>query len=375
MDFSENEDRKLFRETLQRWFAANYPIERRHKASEAGFDREAWAALADLGAVGAMFSENLGGFGGDGFDIATLFTEIGRGGSVEPFLATLMAGRILGAGTEAQRGLLDGVIAGETLVALAHGEPRSRHDLSDVQATATKAGGGWALSGQKAVALHADHADHIVVSARTSGARWDEAGISLFLVPKGSAGLTVQGYPTIDGLHAAEVVLDDCTVGADALIGKEGAAFPLIEETHAIACVALAAEALGLMEVCRDATLEYLRTRTQFGRPIGTFQALQHRMATVLLEIEQARSAVINGAARFGLDRRAREMAAGEAKVLAGNVGRLVAEEAIQMHGGIGMTWEYPMTHFAKRLVMIDSQLGDVDHHTARFAALSRQVA
>ncbi|RMD90254.1 MAG: pimeloyl-CoA dehydrogenase small subunit [Alphaproteobacteria bacterium] len=377
MDFTEPQDRAMFRDTLRRWFADNYPITRRQAAAEApgGLDAAAWEELAGLGAVGVMFDEAAGGFSGDPFDIAVLFEELGRGGSVEPFLATLVAGRLVAdAGHGGGLAQLGAAIEGRAVLSPALFEPAGRYDAADVQTTASREGGGWRLEGTKAVVPHGGAAGAFVVSARSAGGRWDEDGLSLFLVPADAPGVAVHGHPGIDGHAAAQVVLTGVSLGEEALIGPEGAAWPLIEAACAAACLALSAEALGLMEVCRDATVEYLRTRHQFGRPIGSFQALQHRMATLAVEIEQARSAVINAAGRLGAARRAREMAAAEAKALAGRIGRLVAEEAIQMHGGIGMTWEYPMTHFAKRLVMIDHWFGDVDHHTARFAELSRQA-
>ena len=211
------------------------------------------------------------------------------------------------------------------------------------------------------------------MSARTSGDEDDEAGISLFLVSAGTPGLTVRGYGLIDGGRAAEVTLTDVKLGPDALLGEAGAGYPLLERATGRGILALCAEAVGAMDCARDATLEYLRTRRQFGTPIGSFQALQHRMADVLLEIEQARSAVINAAAALdNPDRVTRERALSAAKFTIGRIGTLVAEESIQLHGGIGMTWELPLAHYAKRLVMIDHQLGDEDHHLRRYIALAQ---
>ncbi|WP_421856796.1 acyl-CoA dehydrogenase family protein [Oricola sp.] len=374
MDFTLSEERRMLKETLARFLAENYPIEARHEhaASPIGYAPETWAQLAELGVIGALFDETDGGFGGTGFDVITVFEELGRGLVNEPFLATMLAGTLVAKlGKDEQKALLQAVIAGETRLALAHGEPESRYDPSHVTATATRTAGGWRLDGVKSVALNADSADVLIVSARVRGATWDEDGISLFVVPATSQGVSILGYPTADGLHAAEVTLSGVSVGDNALLGPDGEAFPEIEAVLARGAVALSAEAVGLMEVCRDATIEYLQTRRQFGVPIGKFQALQHRMATVILEIEQARSSVINAAGQLDAPRAPRERAAAAAKAMAGRIGRLVAEEAIQMHGGIAMTWEYAVGHYAKRLVMIDHQLGDVDHHTARFAALA----
>jgi alkylation response protein AidB-like acyl-CoA dehydrogenase len=379
MDFNHTEDRAMLKDMVARFVADNYPLEARNKSAESsdGFSREMWAQFAELGLIGALFSEADGGFGGAGFDIIVLFEELGRGLVVEPFLASaVLAGTVLTElGNDDQKALVGDVVAGGTLLALAHGEPDSFYELSHVETTAVQDGDQWVLNGRKAVVLNGDSADRLIVTARSSGDSWDEDGISAFLLPAGTDGLEIRGYPTIDGQHAAEIVLSDVRVDAGACLGVSGQTYPAIELAVARANVALVSEAVGLMEVCRDMTLEYLRTRKQFGVPIGKFQALQHRMATVLTEIEQARSAAINAAGRLDLPRAEREKAVSTAKALAGRIGRLVAEESIQMHGGIAMTWEYGLGHFAKRLVMIDHQFGDVDFHTARFVEFSRQAA
>ncbi len=242
-----------------------------------------------------------------------------------------------------------------------------------MRARAERSGDGWTLNGAKAVVTGGEHADLFLVSARTSGAEDDAAGISLFLVSAGTPGVTVRGYDLIDGGRAAELGFENVALGADSLLGEAGAGHALLEHATGRGILALCAEAVGAMDCARDATLEYLRTRRQFGVPIGSFQALQHRMADVLLEIEQARSAVINAAAALDHpDRATRERALSAAKYTIGRIGTLVAEESIQLHGGIGMTWELPLAHYAKRLVMIDHQLGDEDHHLRRYIALGR---
>jgi alkylation response protein AidB-like acyl-CoA dehydrogenase len=235
-------------------------------------------------------------------------------------------------------------------------------------------GSDWVLNGAKAVVQHGESADLFVVSARNGGAVEDEAGICLFLVPADAKGVAVRGYPTIDGGRAAELTLQDVKLTADALLGAPGAGFATLENAVGAGIVALCAEALGAMDEAKKATLEYLQTRKQFGMFIGSFQALQHRMANMLLEIEQARSAVINAAAALSAERIVRERALSAAKYSIGRIGTLVAEESIQMHGGIGMTWELPLAHYAKRLIMIDHQLGDEDHHLARYIELGRSV-
>jgi len=371
MDFNHSDDRQMLADTLGRYLADRYDFEtyKRIAASDAGFSRETWGALAELGIVGALFGEEAGGFGGTGFDISVVFEALGRALVVEPFLGTLMAGRLIADRTD----LVEAVIAGTSILAFAHYEPQGRYDLTELTTTAVRAGDGWVLDGAKAVVPQLEAADHILVSACTDGGLGKSAGLSLFLVPADAAGVAVRGYPMIDGGRGGELLLKGVHLGADALVGTESGAFEAIEATIAAGIVALCAEAVAVMEVLRDATLDYLRTRTQFGIPIGKFQALQHRMATVALEIEQARSAVINAAAALDGDRLAREKAVSAAKFTIGRVGTLAAEEAIQLHGGIGMTWELPLSHYAKRLTMIGHQLGDEDHHLERYVLLGQE--
>ena len=379
MDFDLTDDRRMLADTLRRYIAEQYAFAARDRIAKSprGYSPDHWQQFADLGVIGALFREADGGYGGAGFDIAVVFEALGRGLVVEPFLGcAVLAGRAIAeAGDAAQKALVADIIGGTLLVAFAHGEPHARYALSHVQTTARRDGDGWVIDGGKAVVSNGEHADRFVVSARTSGDVADEAGISLYVVPAEAAGIARRGYPTVDGGRAAEVTFDGVRVGSDALLGHEGAGYATLETAVAAGIVALCAEALGAMDVAKEATLEYLRTRRQFGVPIGSFQALQHRMADMLLEIEQARSAVINAAAALDADRVTRERAVSAAKVTIGRTGTLVAEESIQMHGGIGMTWELPLAHYAKRLVMIDHQLGDGDHHLARYAGLGRAAA
>jgi len=376
MNFEHTDDRRMLADTLNRYVAEQYSFETRDRIAKSprGYSPEQWQQFAELGMIGALFAEADGGYGGAGFDIAVVFEALGRGLVAEPFLgcAVLAGSAIADAGTEAQKALLAAIIGGAKLAAFAHGEPEARYELARVQTRARPSGNAWVLDGVKAVVQHGEHADVFVVSARTSGAVDDETGISLFLVPAHATGISRRGYPNVDGGRAAELSLKGVTVGADALLGEEGAGYAALEKAVGRGILALCAEALGAMDVAKEATLEYLRTRQQFGVPIGSFQALQHRMADMLLEIEQARSAVINAAAALDADRVTRERALSAAKVTIGRIGTLVAEESIQMHGGIGMTWELPLAHYAKRLVMIDHQLGDEDHHLARYIALGQ---
>ena len=378
MNFQHTEDRRMLADTLNRFISEQYGFDTRDTIARSteGFSADMWRRFAELGVIGALFDEADGGFGGAGFDVAVVFEALGRGLVVEPFLDTLIVGRALAhAGSAAQRARIAPLIDGSQIAALAHDEPGSHYEEARVTTRAEKHGEGWLLHGAKGVVQHAEHADVLLVSARTSGSEFDEAGISLFLVPRDAAGVSMRGYRKIDGGRAAEVTLVNVKLDADALVGEQGSGFATLEHARGYGIVALAAQAVGAMDVARDFTLEYLRTRKQFGTPIGSFQALQHRMADVLLEIEQARSAVINAAAAIAAPRAQRERALSAAKYTIGHIGARVAEEAIQLHGGIGMTWELPLAHYAKRLVMIDHQLGDEDHHLARFIALGQEAA
>lgn len=377
MNFNQSDDRRMLADSLDRYLAEQYSIETRHAISKsaAGYSAEQWAQFAELGLIGALFTEEQGGFGGTGFDIATVFESLGRGLVVEPVLATavLAGSAIAHAGNDAQKALIEEIIGGGLIATLAHEEADAHYALNRVSTGATRDGDHYVIDGAKAVVPFADQAQQIVVSARTSGNVDDEAGISLFVVPAGTAGLSVRAYGNVDGTRAGEVTFSQVRVPASALLGAEGQGHATLEHAVGRGLLALAAESLGAMEVCKKATIEYLQTRKQFGKAIGSFQALQHRMATVLLEIEQARSAVINAASALdGDDRIARERALSAAKYSVGKIGTLVAEESIQLHGGIGVTWELPMPHYAKRLVMIDHVLGDEDHHLQRFIALGQ---
>lgn len=372
MDFSLTDDRRMLADMAARFVREKYDIESRHKfaASDEGFSREIWGEFAELGLIGALFGEDVGGFGGTGFDIAVVFEELGKGLVVEPMLANLVAGRLIElAGSPEQKMLLEKVIGGEALLAFAHSEPESHYDLAHVATTAEKTENGWRLTGHKSAVLNGDSADLLVVSARVSGDVADKDGIALFLVNTRANGVAIRGCPTIDGGRVGDLALNGVEVSDYVRLGDEG--FAAIEQAVAAGIVAVSAEALGAMQVATEMTLEYLKTRKQFGVIIGRFQVLQHRYAEMLIEIEQVRSSLINAAGHLGSGRELREWNVSALKNLVGRVGHLVAEETIQMHGGIGMTWEYALPHFAKRLTMIDHQFGDEDYHIERVIALS----
>lgn len=362
MDFELSEERQMLRDTAERFIREQYPIEKRHAAtaSEDGFDHAIWAEFCDLGLVGALIPAEAGGYGGTGEDIALVFEALGRGGVVEPFLPTMLAAHALAAAGRLD--LVEQAMEGKALLAFAHAEPGGYYTASHVETRAD----GAVLSGRKAVVVNGGSAGHVVVSARTSGDAADESGLGLYLVDAAAAGVTIASHASIDGPHVAEITLD----GVAGVPLVDGDAWPLIERLLATGALAVSAEAVGAMETAKDMTLAYLKERKQFGKPIGANQVLQHRMVDMLLELEQARSAVMLAANTLESDRLTRERNVSAAKNLVGRAGRLVAEEAIQMHGGVAMTWEWPLPHFAKRIVMIDHLFGDTDHHLQRFIAL-----
>lgn len=373
MDFNLTEERAMLRDTLRRFLADKYSHENRRAliASSEPYDAEIYAGLAELGVLGAMFREDQGGFGGEGFDLMVVFEEVGRAGVIEPVLPTVLAGGLIAAlGNDRQRELVDEIIAGTHVAALAQGEAGARYDLNHVETTADADGDAIVLNGIKTHVMYGAGAQTLVVSARETGDAADMAGISLFLVPVNTPGVTVNGHRNMDGIPSATVTLDGVRLTDAARLGAAGEGLDALDAAVDSGLTAICAEALGAMEAAKDLTISYLKERKQFGVPIGKFQALQHRMADMLIEVEQARSAVINLAGNLNQPRDVRKFHASAAKNLIGRAGALVAEECIQMHGGIGMTDEYALSHFARRLTMIDHLFGDSDYHLERFIAL-----
>lgn len=373
MQLAYSEDHRMLSETLERFVTNEYAFETRDAAanSASGYSPELWSQFAELGIIGALFDEAAGGFGGRGTDIALVFEGIGRGIVAEPFHAVLRGGSCLAAGNDAQRELLETVIAGESLVTLAYCEPGSDYAADAVGTTATRDGDGWVIDGSKIAVPFGATADWVVVAARTAGDTGETHGVSLFVVPRTAAGLSSHGFTNVDGGASADLVFDKVRVGADALLGSENEGFPILASALDRGVLALSAEALGVMSVTSLLTLDYLRDRRQFGVHIGSFQALQHRIVEVVIGIEQARSAVANAASALDdEDERTAARMLSAAKYTVGRTGRRVSEEAIQMHGGNGMIWEVPVAHYAKRLVMIDHELGDEDFHLQRYIAL-----
>lgn len=374
MNFDLNDEQQMLQDTLRRFLREAVGPEMAATATEdaKGHSTELWDGLIELGVPGALFSEKSGGFGGSGFDLLVVFEEFGRAGIFEPLMESgVLAGGLFELlGTPEQQDLLSEIMAGR-IVAMAHTERDGRYNLAHVGTQAIHENGRWTLRGSKSVVVAAPAAELALVSARTAGHLADETGISLFLVPLDADGVELRSYQLNGGGTAAELVFNDVVLADHQIVGTIGAAFESLEAVHARAIAAQCAEALGLMESIKDLTVEYLRTRKQFGRPIGSFQALQHRMADVLIEIEQARSATINLCGHLEDNRDQRERYVSAAKNLVGRVSRLVVEESIQMHGGIGMTMEYALGHLAKRLTMFDHRFGDADWHLERFIRLS----
>lgn len=374
MDFRLSDEQKLLQESVGRFIAGEYTLEKRRtfmKQAE-GFSRDNWRTLAELGLLGLPVPEDAGGSGGSGADVMVVMEQFGRGLVVEPYLASIIlcGGLLNHAGGD--RNLLSRLSAGELLMAFAHGERQARYTLHDVETTARRADDGFVLNGHKSVVLHGDSADKLIVSARTSGASRDRNGISLFIVGRNAQGLTVRGSPTIDGLRSAEIKLADVHIPAGALLGPADQAFPVIERAVDGAIAAVCAEAVGAMAVLVETTLDYLKTRQQFGAPIGRNQALQHRMVDVQIAYEQAKSmACLAAMMADSGDDTARRRAISAAKVQIGRSAKFIGQQAVQLHGGIAMTDEYKAGHYFKRLTMIASQFGDADHHLGLFAALS----
>jgi len=372
MDFSLAEERRLLQDTIKRYLGREYAFEQRRKrlAANAGISRETWKQLAELGVLGIGIREDDGGMGGDAFDTMIVMEAMGRALVVEPYLSTvvLAAGLISDAGSDAQRAAwLPAIAAGEKLLAFAHGEAAARYAASYVETRAVRSGKGWKLDGAKAVVLNGDSADALIVSARTGGNVSGREGISLFIVDPKSRGVSLRVYPTQDAGRAADVRLNGVEVGDDMRIGAEGQALAFIERSLDRANAALCAEAIGIIEAMNEATLEYLKTRKQFGQPIGRFQALQHRMADMTIKAVEARSMAILAASAMSSadpDERARRVAS--AKAFVSQAGRFVGQQAIQLHGAIGMTDELVVSHWFKRLAMIDVTFGDAEHHLGR---------
>lgn len=368
MDFDLTDEQRLLAESVSRFVADRYgdfEARQAHRRGARGYSEANWATMAEMGLLALALPEDQGGFGGGPVETMLVMEAFGRGLVVEPYLASVILGLGLLRRLPGQGALCAEVAAGAATLAFAHQERQARHDLHDIATVAQAAGGGWLLRGAKGVVLHGDTADRLLVSARIAGGRRDRGGIGLFLLDPAAAGVTRRGYATQDGLRGAEVVLESAP--ATLLLHD---ALPLIELVVDEAIAALCAEALGAMEALRDLTVDYLKTRRQFGRAIGEFQALQHRAADMLVATEQARSMTMYAAMMLQHpDAAARRTALAAAKALVGRLADGLGKDAIQLHGGIAMTEEYKAGHYFKRLAMIGVLFGDVDHHLRQVVA------
>ncbi len=373
MDFDLNDDQRLLKDSVDRLIADKYGFDQRRgfMAEPGGWSRAMWAQFAELGLLGLPFSEELGGFGGGPVESMIVAEAFGRALVVEPYLATVVLGGGLirrAADPAMQAELLGQVAAGELLLAFAHVERQSRYELHNVSTIARQEGARWRLEGEKGVVLHGDTANKLLVTARTAGSTRDRAGIGLFLVDVPSEGVSVRGYPTQDGLHAAEVSLAGAT---GVPLGDPAGALPVVERVVDEALAFLAAEAVGIMESMHASTIDYMKQRKQFGRAIGDFQALQHRAVDMYVLLEQARSMALLATMMADEDDAVeRHKAAAAAKVQIGRSGRKLGQEAIQLHGGIGVTMEYMVGHHFKRMSMIELMFGDADSHLEKLAEM-----
>ncbi|MBV8888636.1 MAG: acyl-CoA dehydrogenase family protein [Alphaproteobacteria bacterium] len=375
MDFDLTDEQRLLKESVERLLADHYGFDkRRGYLADPAASAALWARYAGLGLLGLPFAEEHGGIGGGGIEIMLVMEAFGRVLALEPFLATIVLGgaALRLAGNAAQlAALLPRIAAGELTLAFAHGERQARYDLSDVITTARRnGGGGWVLDGAKSVVLHGDGADRLVISARISGERDEPDGIGLFLVDAKATGVARRAYTMRDGMRAADIALSGVEVGDADALGEPGAAYPIVERIVQAGIAAVAAEAVGAMEALQALTLEYLKTRVQFGRPIGDNQALQHRAAEMMMALEQGRSMAMLAAIMVD-EPNARERAhnISMAKVGVGQSARFVSQNAVQLHGGIGMTEEYAVGHYFRRCMVIEHSFGDTAHHLGLLAA------
>jgi pimeloyl-CoA dehydrogenase small subunit len=353
--------------------AYDFDSRKKYMKEQGGWSRSIWNRFAEQGLLGLPFAEDDGGFGAGAVETMIVMEALGRALVIEPYLATVViaGGLLRHGGSAAQKAAhIPSIIDGSKTFAFAQLEKNSRYDLADVAASAKKKGNAYVIDGEKFVVLNGEAADTFVVTARTKGGQRDTGGIGVFLVPAGAKGIAKKGYPTQDGLHAADVTFTGVEVGADAAIGDPENALPLIERVVDEARTALCAEAVGLMDESLKATVEYLKTRKQFGVAIGSFQTLQHRAADMFVAVEQARSmSMFATMATDYEDAKERATAVAAAKVQIGKSAKFVGQQSIQLHGGIGMTMEASIGHYFKRLTMIENTFGDTEYHLRRVTA------
>ena len=372
MDFDLSEEQRLLKESVDGLLNNSYDFDARKKymAQKGGWSKAVWGKFAEQGLLGLPFSEDDGGFGAGAVETMIVMEALGKALVLEPYLATVViaGGFLRRGGSPAQKAAhIPAIIDGSKTFAFAQLEKNSRYDLGDVATSAKKKGDGWVIDGEKFVVLNGETADMLIVTARTRGGQRDANGVGVFLVPGNAKGIAKKGYPTQDGLHAADISFTGVEVGADAVIGDPENGLALIERVVDDARIALCAEAVGVMDESLKSTVEYLKTRTQFGVPIGSFQVLQHRAADMFVALEQARSmAMFATMAGDFDDAKERATAVAAAKVQIGKSLKFVGQQAVQLHGGIGMTMEARIGHYFKRLTMIENTFGDTDYHLRR---------
>jgi alkylation response protein AidB-like acyl-CoA dehydrogenase len=376
MDFNFTEEQSMLRDTVASFLQDKYDFETRRKliGSESGWSADYWSAFAnELGILGAPFSEELGGLGGGPIENMIVMEEIGKALVVEPYLGTVVIGGgfLKHSGYANAASVIEGIIGGTTVIAFAYAEPQGRYNWANLKTTAKKEGAAYVLNGHKAVVVGAPWATHLIVTARTGGSQSEANGVSVFLVDKTLPGIVTRDYPTVDGARASEVYFENVSIPADALIGAEGAGLPLVEKVIDEATIAVGAEAVGCMRKLHEGTLDYARQRKQFGQPIANFQVLQHRMVDMFINLEQSVSMTYMATIKLEESDAERAKAVSAAKVQIGRACKFVGQQAIQIHGGMGMTDELAIGHYFKRATMIEGLFGSVDHHLRRYEALS----
>lgn len=374
MNFDITQEQQLVKDSVARFVTDNYDLETRMAASTAklGYSEDHWKTFAELGWLGLPFSEADGGFGGDAIDTMLIFEEFGKGLVLEPYMASVVLGGgvLRRAGSQTQKEeLIAALVTGEIKLALAYSEVQSRFDLHDVTTSARQDGSDYVLNGAKSMVLNAATADHIIVSARTSGGQMDKNGISLFLVPRETDGVDCKGFPTVDGLRAAEIEFKDAKIPASALIGEAGSGLETLTGAINDGILAIAAEAIGAMEILYKDTVEYTQEREQFDHPMSDFQVVQHRLVEMFMEYETCKSLLYRATLESAQNAPTAQRTIHALKHMVGKAGIFVGENAVQLHGGMGMTEELRIAHYFKRLLVIDAQFGNSDHHLELFAA------
>ena len=378
MDFTHTEIQTMLADSVGKFINNEYDFDTRqgYAGSDQGYSEEVWSTFAELGWTAVPFTEEDGGFGGGPTDVMVLMQSLAPGLVVEPYLANIiLAGGILrrAASPEQKERWLQAIIGGELQATLAFNEPQARYDLASVHTTATPDGDGWVLNGTKGLVPNGGTADLLIVPARTSGATVEEDGITLFAIDANAAGMSRNAYATVDGLRAAEIMLDGVRADADAVIGEVGKGFAALDATIDDATLAVCAEAVGIMYVLKDKTVEYSKNRKQFGVPIGSFQELQHRMVDMLMACEQAQSLLMWSVMKRDAEGDDCKRAVNSIKYLIGTEGKKLGEDAVQIHGGMGVTWDLDVAHYFKRLTTIGTLFGNADWHLDKLADTAPQ--